>query len=128
VPVRLRRQINPKESKEIQEKTLGFPWIPLAESGLINGLRRIQIKKSFPCHTVTEKPQIAFLAPTPAPPSRSSISQIYSMDSDYRKDIPQAFCFYLGPEFRDCSLRHVIVIRFPHLLPHCTIDFCSAAI
>ena len=28
-----------------QGKRLGFPWIPLAESGLFNGLRRIQIKK-----------------------------------------------------------------------------------
>jgi hypothetical protein len=27
-----------------QAKKLGFPWIPLAESGLFNGLRRIQIK------------------------------------------------------------------------------------
>jgi hypothetical protein len=26
---------------------LGFPWIRLAESGLFNGLERIQIKKSF---------------------------------------------------------------------------------
>ena len=34
----------PNKSKEIQRKTLGFPWIPLAESGLINGLRRIQVK------------------------------------------------------------------------------------
>jgi hypothetical protein len=27
-----------------QGKRLGFPWIPLAESGLFNGLWRIQIK------------------------------------------------------------------------------------
>jgi hypothetical protein len=26
---------------------LGFPWIPLAESGLFNGLQRIQVKKFF---------------------------------------------------------------------------------
>ena len=26
---------------------LGFPWIPLAESGLFNGLHRIQAKNSF---------------------------------------------------------------------------------
>jgi hypothetical protein len=31
-----------------QIKTLGFLWISLAESGLFNGLQRIQIKKSFP--------------------------------------------------------------------------------
>jgi hypothetical protein len=40
----------PNESKENQinpNKKLGFPWSPLAESGLINGLSRIQIKKSF---------------------------------------------------------------------------------
>jgi hypothetical protein len=37
----------PNKSKEIQGKRLGFPWIPLAESGLINGLRRIQIKKGL---------------------------------------------------------------------------------
>ena len=29
-----------------QGKRLGFPWIPLADSGLFNGLWRIQIKKS----------------------------------------------------------------------------------
>jgi hypothetical protein len=33
------------ESKENQGNLLGFPWIPLAESGLFNGLQRIQIKK-----------------------------------------------------------------------------------
>jgi hypothetical protein len=41
------RQINPSYSKENQGKRLGFPWIPLAESGLINGLQRIQMKKIF---------------------------------------------------------------------------------
>jgi hypothetical protein len=35
------------ESKENQGNLLGFPWIPLAESGLFNGLQRIQIKKTF---------------------------------------------------------------------------------
>jgi hypothetical protein len=38
--------INPRKSKEIQAKRLAFPWIPLVESGLFNGLQRIQIKKS----------------------------------------------------------------------------------
>jgi hypothetical protein len=28
-----------------QAKSFGFPWIPLAELGLFNGLWRIQIKK-----------------------------------------------------------------------------------
>jgi hypothetical protein len=40
-------QENPNESKENQGKILAFPWIPLAESGLFNGLRRIQIKNFF---------------------------------------------------------------------------------
>jgi hypothetical protein len=31
-------------SNSPQVKLLGFPWIPLAESGLFNGLQRIQIK------------------------------------------------------------------------------------
>ena len=43
---RAERQINPRKSKQFQEKRLGFPWIPLADSGLFNGLRRIQVKKS----------------------------------------------------------------------------------
>jgi len=30
----------------MQGKKLAFPWIPLVESGLFNGLQRIQIKKS----------------------------------------------------------------------------------
>jgi hypothetical protein len=31
------RQINPRKSKGIQTKELGFPWIPLGESGLSMG-------------------------------------------------------------------------------------------
>jgi hypothetical protein len=38
-------QINPRKTKGIQGNSLGFPWIPLAESGLFNALRGIQIKK-----------------------------------------------------------------------------------
>jgi hypothetical protein len=34
-----------RKCKENQGKFLVFPWIPLVESGLFNGLRRIQIKK-----------------------------------------------------------------------------------
>jgi hypothetical protein len=30
----------PRQCKEIQGKFLAFPWIPLAESGLFNGLQR----------------------------------------------------------------------------------------
>jgi hypothetical protein len=37
-----RKQIqdNPRKTKENQGKLLGFPWIPLVELGLFNGLRR----------------------------------------------------------------------------------------
>jgi hypothetical protein len=38
--------MNPRKTKEIQGKLLGFPWVPLAELGLSNGLQRIQIKES----------------------------------------------------------------------------------
>jgi hypothetical protein len=37
-------RINANKTKEIQAKKLAFPWIPLVESGLFNGLQRIQIK------------------------------------------------------------------------------------
>jgi hypothetical protein len=37
-------QINPRKTKQNQGKKLGFPWIPLANSGLFNALRGIQIK------------------------------------------------------------------------------------
>ena len=40
------RELTASKSKENQGKRLAFPWIPLVESGLFNGLWRIQIKKS----------------------------------------------------------------------------------
>ena len=40
------RELTARKSKENQGKRLGFPWIPLAELGLFNGLQRIQTKKS----------------------------------------------------------------------------------
>jgi hypothetical protein len=40
-------QINPRKSKEIQIKRLGFPWIRLEETGLFNGLQPKK-KKNFP--------------------------------------------------------------------------------
>jgi hypothetical protein len=43
----MKRQINARKTKEIQAKKLAFPWISLADFGLFNGLRRIQIKKSY---------------------------------------------------------------------------------
>jgi hypothetical protein len=39
-------QINARKSKRIQAKQLAFPWFSLAESGLFNGLWRIQAKIS----------------------------------------------------------------------------------
>jgi hypothetical protein len=44
--VQLKGELGARKSKENQGKILAFPWIPLAESGLFKGLRRIQIKKS----------------------------------------------------------------------------------
>jgi hypothetical protein len=39
---------------------LAFTSVYFSESGLFNGLRRIQIKKLFPCHTVPQMSQAAF--------------------------------------------------------------------
>jgi hypothetical protein len=41
-------EFSASKSKEIQGKKLGFPWIPLAESGLFNGLQRKKIKNLPP--------------------------------------------------------------------------------
>jgi hypothetical protein len=41
-------QINPRKSKEIQIKRLGFPWIRLAETGLFNGLQPKKKEKFSP--------------------------------------------------------------------------------
>jgi hypothetical protein len=51
----LGRQTKPNKSKENQGKRLGFPWIPLAELGLFNGLRRIQNKKILSRVTLRRK-------------------------------------------------------------------------
>jgi hypothetical protein len=45
-PVQPESELDARKAKKNQGKTLGFPWISLAESGLFNGLRGIQIKKS----------------------------------------------------------------------------------
>jgi hypothetical protein len=42
--MQLKRELRANESKENQGKSLAFPWIPLAKSGLFNALQRIQIK------------------------------------------------------------------------------------
>jgi hypothetical protein len=39
------RELAARRSKENQGKKLGFPWIPLVESGLFNRLQRKQEKK-----------------------------------------------------------------------------------
>jgi hypothetical protein len=67
-----------------------------SESGLINGLRRIQMKKNlFPCHTVPQKPQPTLSPPPEAPASRGSIRRMksYSTDSDSRKRYFGGFLF-----------------------------------
>src|ERR1700729_4490333 len=58
-------QINPRKTKQNQGKKLGFPWIPLADSGLFNALRGIQVKKSYPLSTrVSGCTRKAFLVST----------------------------------------------------------------
>jgi hypothetical protein len=44
--VQPRRELTARKSKENQGKRLGFPWIPLAELRLFNGLQRKQEKKT----------------------------------------------------------------------------------
>jgi ABC-type taurine transport system substrate-binding protein len=41
-----KRELTARKYKEIRGKTLAFPFISFSESGLFNGLQRIQIKKS----------------------------------------------------------------------------------
>jgi hypothetical protein len=41
-------QANPSLTKQIQIKLLGFAWFYSSESGLINGLQRIQIRIFLP--------------------------------------------------------------------------------
>jgi hypothetical protein len=61
-------QIKPRKTKQIQEKVLGFSWIPFADSGLFNGLQRIQIKKIwFPFRVVfqTSQPDFPLFSSSP---------------------------------------------------------------
>jgi hypothetical protein len=46
--IQLNGELGQNKSKENQAKILGFPWIYSSDSGLFNGLRRIQIKNSVP--------------------------------------------------------------------------------
>jgi hypothetical protein len=86
--VRLRRQINPRKTKENQTKKLGVPWIPLAELGLINGLRRIQVKKLFPVTPCLRNRDgtsrlLRFAKAREFDPANVS----YNTNSDYRKEV-----------------------------------------
>jgi hypothetical protein len=45
-PMQPESEFPARESKGIQEKRLGFPWIPLVESRPFNALQRKKIKKS----------------------------------------------------------------------------------
>jgi hypothetical protein len=56
--MQLKRELRANKSKEIQGKSLAFPCILLAEMGLFNALRRIQIKKSL-------RSQLAFRVVSP---------------------------------------------------------------
>jgi hypothetical protein len=44
--MQLERELSANKCKEMQVKSLAFPFIPFAEFGLFNGLQAIQIKKS----------------------------------------------------------------------------------
>jgi hypothetical protein len=49
--MQLKREFRARKSKEIQGKSLAFPWIPFVESVLFNALQRIQIKNFFSAST-----------------------------------------------------------------------------
>jgi hypothetical protein len=119
----------PKETKEIQRKKLGFPWIPLAESGLINGLRRIQVKKSFPVSHCASKATNHLPRPRASAPGsiRGLAKSIARIPITVNK-LRNLSVSLQPPNFGIAALRHVIVMRLSDLLPHCTIDVCSAAI
>jgi hypothetical protein len=79
-------------------------------------------KKIFSlCHTGPEKTQRDARACASATGLDPAIGQIYSMDSDLRKDISRTSVSLLGAEFPVAALGHVIVMRFPHF-------FCTAAL
>jgi hypothetical protein len=82
-------KINANKSKEMQGKKLSFPWILLVESGLFNGLQRIQAKKS---HGPRFLHFVSVITPCPrspdslGDPDQSGGQQQYSTHSDFRKD------------------------------------------
>jgi hypothetical protein len=61
-------------------KSLGFPWIPLVESGLFNGLQRIQTKLA-PANPLPVKPGVA---PRPGFTRRFSRPWTRRFDSDIK--------------------------------------------
>jgi hypothetical protein len=69
-----------------QEERLGFPWIPLAESGLFNELRRIQTKKFFPL-AASASSLSKGCGPLTKPPMTPASGNRYSTDSGYLKDL-----------------------------------------
>jgi hypothetical protein len=83
-------QIKPSKTKRFQIKRLGFPWIPLADSGLFNELRGIQIKKLFSlsarvsgCIVDTRPDGLASVAAASRHAARLPIWKIYSIKSSF---------------------------------------------
>jgi hypothetical protein len=89
-------QVNPRKTKQNQGKMLGFPWIPLAESGLFKGLQRIQIKKSSPASTLVTGCALNPLGETHSLPftqastARGSTRMFVTQISDFAKPIRNA--------------------------------------
>jgi hypothetical protein len=65
-PIQPAREFLANKSKQNQAKKLGFAWFYSSESGLFNGLRRIQIRKIassvFGPRSVETAGRVAFLA------------------------------------------------------------------
>jgi hypothetical protein len=77
------------KARKIKEKGLGFPWIPLAESGLFNGLGRIQIKNfSFSAKTRSgcERRQLRSSARDMDLKGPSSLSRDHSPHFGFRQE------------------------------------------
>ena len=89
-------QVNPRKTNQNQGKMLGFPWIPLAESGLFKGLQRIQIKKSSPASTLVTGCALNPLGETHSLPftqastARGSTRVFVTQISDFAKPIRNA--------------------------------------
>jgi hypothetical protein len=84
--MQLKRELRANKSKEIQGKSLAFPCIPLAEMGLFNTLRRIQIKKSLrsPTRAPGCEPGGSKARPAPfsLPPDLPTAGLVLEMGSD----------------------------------------------